>query len=603
MSQAPNHKRRNLSGTIATWTRDNQTFRDLVDQSNLVVMLDPAGLIVDANLSFCEFSGYSLDELVGTPHQEFSLLSQDTLQFKKMYARLKNGKKWRGIQCVQNYNGSKCWIDLTVVPVVGRCDDIDGFLAIGLDATNQRTALKNALDLAVVDPLTRLPNKRFLLNDVQSKLDREPVEQFALLILNFDRFKLIVDSFGHAVGDDLLKTMSKTIESEIKSLCTAKVARIGGDEFAVLIPGISDQSKILELAECILNAFGKDFEYSGRRFQSAVSMGITFSENDYSTAYDMLSDANLAMYEAKAESRGGFVVYESTMRDRAKSRIRIEAELGEALTRNEFKLVYQPIVSLETGDLEGVESLIRWIHPDRGMISPIEFIPVAEETGLIVPIGEWVINEACRQFVQWQRKLGEKAPECIHVNVSRRQLVSPKLVEFVKQTLATHKMAPKHLHLEVTENIMMNDMGSAIEKLGALQALGIKIDMDDFGTAYSSLSCLHEIPVNVLKIDQGFVRRVNERRDLAALLHAMITLAENLGLEVVAEGIEDPDQVALLQSLGCQFGQGFFFSKPISPDELEKYIVAKETPPSQPGLPFGDIDLEIGDIYQDGARG
>ncbi|MBX3438395.1 MAG: EAL domain-containing protein, partial [Planctomycetaceae bacterium] len=250
-----------------------------------------------------------------------------------------------------------------------------------------------------------------------------------------------------------------------------------------------------------------------------------------------------------------------------------ENELRTALSREEFRLAYQPIVSLETGRLAGLEALIRWQHPQRGLLAPGAFISVAEETGLIVPIGTWVLDEVGRQLAEWRHTLGPDAPECIHVNLSRKQLLLPNLVEVVTNMLRKHRLPATCLHLEVTESGIMHNPQAAIGILQRLRQLGVKIDMDDFGTGHSSLSCLHDFPLDVLKVDRAFVENVQKGRDLTAVLHAVVTLADNLGLQVVAEGIQEADQVSLLQALGCEYGQGYFFAAPMSPDQFEEFVL------------------------------
>ena len=601
MSQSPNQNVDSFERNVVGWTINDGAFRHLVNQNSLIVTIDTQGKVVDVNSNYCDLTGFSKEDLNGSG---FKLLFDRDFyhcQFKQILSTIHSETKWRGTVATVTKDGSRKWIDTTIIPVLSESKAPLGYFAFGFETVQQKQSTAET-EGDNRDSLTGLLDRASLLEVVQHSIDQNKCENYALLFIDLDRFKLINDSFGHELGEKLLIEMAQRIEHGVSACCSTKVARLGGDEFAIYAEDFESQEAIESIADGLLQAVTNSFEMNGIPVNPTISIGIATNKGSYTSARKLLSDADFAMYEAKQAGRNCFVVFNPSLREKTENRIKIESDLRNASSREEFYLKYQPIVSLETGALEGVESLIRWKHPERGEISPVEFIPIAEETGAIIPIGEWVIEEACRQFVAWQKSLGPNAPGCIHVNVSRRQLISADLVDFVKMKLAEHKMPAECLHLEVTESTMMNDMSTAVDKLGTLQSLGIKIDMDDFGTAYSSLSCLHEIPVNVLKIDRGFVSRVNERRDLAALLHAMATLAENLGLEVVAEGIEDADQVALLQSLGCQYGQGYFFAKPITPEEIEEFVLTRATNKAKPSLTTDYLGLELGDIYQNGAN-
>ena len=430
-------------------------------------------------------------------------------------------------------------------------------------------------ELAYNDSLTHLPNRASILRSIQSEIDRGPGNRFALLFLDLDRFKVVNDSFGHEVGDELLREIAQRLRRTLRATDTILSARLGSDEFVVLLSDLSNWKDAILVTERILQTISESYQLQGHTVHTTASIGIVTSDPGYNVASDMLRDADLAMDEAKAAGKACYAVFEQSIREREQARHRIENELRQTVARSNFKLTYQPIVSLESGDLEGFESLIRWEHPELGLIGPDEFIPVAEDTGLIISIGQWALDEACRQLAEWRQMLGANAPPCIHVNVSRRQLLLPDLVKIVEQTLKKHALPPGCLHLEVTESMIMHDPALTVATLQKLRDLGVKIDMDDFGTGYSSLSCLHEFPIDVLKIDRSFVVNVKRVRDFAALLQAVLTLAENLGMQVVSEGIEDTDQLATLQAMGCEFGQGYFFSKPMNADDARNYIMAR----------------------------
>jgi EAL domain-containing protein (putative c-di-GMP-specific phosphodiesterase class I) len=314
---------------------------------------------------------------------------------------------------------------------------------------------------------------------------------------------------------------------------------------------------------------------------STASIGIVTSAMSAESADDVLRDADTAMYEAKITGKGKYVVFDVSMRQRVQNRLNLEIDLRKALDQHQLFLMYQPIVSLQNGRIESFEALVRWQHPQRGLIAPGEFIPIAEDTGLILTIGDWVLREACAQFVAWRKSAGPAAPRSVSVNLSRKQLAQPNLPQMVRQILEQTGMTPGCLHLEVTESATMKDAVAATRVLRAIKDIGVKLDMDDFGTGYSSLACLHQFPIDVLKIDRSFVANIDRGRDLAALVHAVAQLARNLNISVVAEGIETANQALILQSLECEFGQGYLFSRPLMADQVAGFRIP---PGVLPGL-------------------
>ncbi len=432
--------------------------------------------------------------------------------------------------------------------------------------------------LALHDPLTRLCNRTAIRVRIQKAIDRAQSYNYALLFLDFDRFKLVNDSLGHDIGDQLLKQFADRLCSALRRKDTvgylsdqSTAARLGGDEFVVLLEDLHDSKDALLIADRLLNVLEDPYCLAGHRVCCTASIGVVNSFRGYTTPDEVLRDADIAMYEAKSAGKGRYVLFDQAMHTYAEERLRIENDLRSAIASEELFLVYQPIVSLETGHIDGFEALVRWKHPERGLIMPAVFLPTAEESGLIVPIGTWVLDRACRDFARWQRDLGAAAPSKIHVNVSRKQLLRD-LVEKVRQALQKHAVAPECLHLEVTESEIMQNPEVAKATLGELRKLGVRVDMDDFGTGHSSLACLQELPIDVLKIDRSFVANMERSRSFAALVHAVTTLGQNLGMTVVAEGIETAEQLAMLQFMECEFGQGYFFSKPMPVDEVDTYL-------------------------------
>jgi EAL domain-containing protein (putative c-di-GMP-specific phosphodiesterase class I) len=323
----------------------------------------------------------------------------------------------------------------------------------------------------------------------------------------------------------------------------------------------------------MLLAFAQPYQLGPHKVYSTASIGIVTSAMPAESADDVLRDADTAMYEAKLAGKGQYIVFDVSMRQRVQKRLNLENELRQAVEASQLFLMYQPIVSLQTGQIESFEALLRWNHLERGLISPGEFIPIAEDTGLILPIGEWVLREACGQFARWRASLGPAAPRSVSVNLSRSQLALSDLPETIRRVLEETGMAPECLHLEVTESAVMKDASAVIQMLRAIKAIGVKLDMDDFGTGYSSLACLQEFPIDVLKIDRSFVANIDRGRDFTALVQAVAQLARNLKISVVAEGIETVEQALVLQSLECDFGQGYLFSKPLMADAVPTFRV------------------------------
>jgi diguanylate cyclase (GGDEF)-like protein len=433
------------------------------------------------------------------------------------------------------------------------------------------------------DKLTGLPNRALLCDRLQQavlRAQRLRDYHFAVLFLDLDRFKSINDSLGHKIGDLLLREIAQRLRSTVRAGDSLNQqagghtsARLGGDEFVILLDGIASPGDARTVADRLLHVFSHPYRLGEHEVHSTASIGIVTSDMPASTADEVLRDADTAMFEAKLAGRGRYMVFDVSMRQRVQNRLNLENDLRGALEAGHLFLVYQPIVSLRTGQIESFEALVRWKHPERGLISPAEFIPIAEETGLILPIGEWILREACGQFSGWRNSMGDAAPRSISVNLSRRQLALPDLPQTIRRIVAQAGMTPGCLHLEVTESAVMNDATGGAAMLHAIKDIGVKVDMDDFGTGYSSLACLHQFPIDVLKIDRSFIANIDRGRDFAALVHAVAQLARNLNISVVAEGIETSDQLLTLQSLDCEFGQGYLFSKPLMVDEVTGFRV------------------------------
>jgi len=440
------------------------------------------------------------------------------------------------------------------------------------DFTELKLAQEELRRLAQQDRLTGLANRHMFKDRLREAIERARTNhdhRFAVLFFDFDRFKIINDSLGHAIGDELLRS----IGARLRDHCNEHdvPARFGGDEFALLLCPLGSVSEARERCQSILESLRLPHIIQGHAIVSSASAGIATSDHTPKDADVMVREADAAMYEAKAAGGNSCMEYDSDMHERAVKRLNIEQDLHRADTESEFSLLYQPIVSLATGKIRGFESLIRWLHPTRGTVQPDSFITVAEETGVIVQMGEWAFQAACQQLSLWQSKLD--MPDLrMSVNLSRRQLIHPELTDRFADIARNVGVNPATVTLEITESSVMDDRHSLTPVMQRIQKLGFGIAMDDFGTGHSSLSCLHRFPIQSIKIDRSFIRNMQVRREFTAIMHAIIALSKNLGLDVVAEGVEIPDQLAQLQSLDCDYGQGFLFAPPLTPAEATAFI-------------------------------
>ncbi len=443
------------------------------------------------------------------------------------------------------------------------------------------TAIKEAQDMlrkaAEHDRLTDLPNRELFATHLNQAIEHARVDpnfKFAVLFFDFDRFKVINDSLGHNVGDALLIDIARQFDDILRHGDIA--ARFGGDEFVVLLNNLADYNEARLTASRLLDTFARPHDLMGHEVISTASIGLVTNAQRYTRADAMLRDADAAMYQAKEAGKARVVIFDQTMHAQALERLELEADLRGSMERKEFQVHYQPIVHLEDGALHGFEALLRWYHPTRGLISPAEFIPIAEDTGLIVPIGEWVLREACRQLYQWNHHTRPDHPVNVNVNLSMRQVCHPDVLATVRDAINDSGIDPKYLKLEVTESTIIDDRHDMTPLLNQIKELGISLAMDDFGTGHSSLSNLHKLPVDVLKIDQSFIRSMIATRELAAVMQAIITVAQHFDMTTVAEGIETPEQLALLQSLECDYGQGYYFKKPMPADAATRYLLGQD---------------------------
>jgi diguanylate cyclase (GGDEF)-like protein/PAS domain S-box-containing protein len=473
-------------------------------------------------------------------------------------------------------NGGIRWVSTTKMPLRDREGNIVGTFGISRDITQRKRAEEQLERQAFYDPLTELPNRalfrnrlQYLFNPARRASDRS---LFALLYLDLDRFKGINDSLGHDAGDELLVAIARRLERCVRPSDT--LARLGGDEFTVLLTDIGSEVDATRVAERIHEEMAAPLEVRGHEVFTSVSLGIALSSAGYASAEDMLRDADIAMYRAKDAGRARHEVFAADMHRRAVSSLRLETELRRAIERHEIVPHYQPMVRLDTGELLGFEALARWHHPSRGVILPDQFIPLAEETGLVEAIGGQMLGDACRHACEWQRRHPRPVPIGISVNVSTRQLSQASIVAAVERVLRDTGLDPRTLSLEITESALMHNLKAGAGVLERLRAMGVGLHLDDFGTGYSSLAYLHSFPADAIKVDRSFVSRMDRAPPQAAIVKAIVSLAHNLGMEVVAEGVETDPQAEALRALGCRRAQGFLFSRPLPADELEPLLAA-----------------------------
>ena len=430
------------------------------------------------------------------------------------------------------------------------------------------------------DALTGLPNRAYFMRrlaDATERARRMDDTLFAVIFLDLDDFKLINDSMGHHVGDEVIIAVARRLEVCVRG--GDIVARLGGDEFAILLERVVDARDTAIVAERVQEALSKPFNIGGFDHRVTASIGVALSSSANERPEYLLRSADMAMYRAKNAGRNRFEMFDRAMHAEALARLQIENELRRAVDNQDFLLYYQPIVSLATGRIEMVEALIRWRHFDRGIVPPAEFVGVAEETGLIIPMGRWALAEACRQVHAWQEELGWDAPLGLSVNLSVRQFGQSDLVRMVAATLQETKLAAGSLHLEITESAIISQSHPAVNIIHDLRALGVAIHLDDFGTGYSSLSYLHRIPLDAIKIDRAFTSAIDSENLSREVVRAILGLVRAVGVDAIAEGVTSETQVEVLREMGCEYAQGYLFSRPLPPDELHELLVQRYISP------------------------
>ncbi len=461
-----------------------------------------------------------------------------------------------------------------------------------------RSSQKALEHSALFDSLTKLANRQQfadILGKLLEEYKKDPTINFHLLFLDIRRFKNINDSLGHTIGDKVLMLVAKRFLRMLRP--TDTVARLGGDEFAIILRDLNTIGKAQKIARKIYHNISQPFVLSGNRIFISINVGIAPSDVEYETTEEILRDADIAMHYAK-EKGTGVAVFTKELRDRFLERVRLEADLRFAIERNELSMHYQPLVSLKDGEIIGFEALLRWHHKELGFIAPVRFIPIAEESGLIIPITIWILQETCKQLAIWQKIAPEYAKLIVSINVSGKHLSNDELIDDVEQALEISGIAPETLKLEITESVAMENAEHTIEVLTKLKRTGVQLSIDDFGTGYSSLSYLHRLPFDTLKIDRSFVYSVGENGENSEILRTIILLAKNLQMKIIAEGIETEAQLSLLQFLGCDYGQGYLMAKPQPKEAAENLLYEKRNLiPFEASEKFNTFSKSAGDDH------
>jgi diguanylate cyclase (GGDEF)-like protein len=492
-----------------------------------------------------------------------------------MWQDLEQKGSWQGEVWNRRKNGEIFPEYLSISVVRNSEGEITNYVAVFADVTEKKNAEERIRHMANHDPLTQLANRTLFndrLNLALANAERSG-ECLAIMYLDLDRFKNINDTLGHPTGDEIIKTVAQRLEEVLRDGDT--ISRLGGDEFTILLPGIGSERDAAIVASKLLKSMALPHTVDGREIFITASIGIAIYPNDGLTRDDLIKNADSALYHAKERGRDSFQFYTQAMNASALERFSLESGLRRALERQEFVLFFQPQADLSSGRLVGAEALIRWQHSELGLVPPGQFIPLLEETGLIVPVGEWVLQEACRQAREWQQQ-GHR-PVRISVNISPMQFKKGELVTLVRAALADSGLAPSLLELEITESSLMDDVEENVAILQRLKAMGVQLAIDDFGTGFSSLSYLKRFPIDVLKIDQSFVRDVTEDPEDAAIAAAIIALGQTLELKVIAEGVETADQLAFLRQRRCDLVQGYLISRPVPPAEFIGFLADSDT--------------------------
>ena len=550
-------------------SRQNLRLADKVFESTLegIVITDATGIIETVNPAFSRITGWRKDEVVGKNPRILNSGVQPPEFYQHMWASLRQHGVWQGEVTNRRKDGKLYNEHLTITGIKDANGVFTHFAGIFTDITQRKQAEERLHFLANHDSLTGLPNRTLFMERLNQALAnaQRAETMMAVMFLDLDRFKFVNDTLGHAAGDHLLRTVAERLKSILRESDT--VARLGGDEFTIILESLSDIQSVASVAKKIIETLAGMVNIDGQDVYVTTSVGISIYPHDGADTQTILMNADTAMYRAKEQGKNTFRFFTADMNTATLERMQLESSLHQAIARNEMRLFYQPKYDLATGRMNGMEALLRWIRPDIGMVPPADFIPIAEESSLIVQLGEWVLNQACTDARRWLDQ--GILPGAVAVNLSSRQLKLRKnMAKDIEEILLEHNLPPRWLELEITESVAMDNTFEVVNTLARFKSLGVRLAIDDFGTGYSSLAYLKQLPIDILKIDRSFVTHLHEDQDDAAIANAVISLAKSLGLQVVAEGIENIEQLHFLQNQHCESGQGYYFSRPVPAEEM-----------------------------------
>ena len=555
---------------LPTIVKELADLKFALDQSSIVVITDPFGKMIYVNDLFCEISQYSRGELIGKDHRIINSGYHTKLFFKQMWETIRSGQVWKGEVRNKAKDNTYYWVHTTIIPILDEQGIPKRYIAIRINITERKMYEEQVAYLAYYDELTNLPNRRKFNLDLSEKIkkmkEKDRDSGLSIIFLDLDRFKYINDTKGHTFGDYVLKTVVALMTEQLKE--GAQMYRLGGDEFTIIFECSSIQD-IKNQANSLLTLFHSPITLEEEDYFLSLSMGISVYPLHGKEAETLVKNADLAMYRAKELGGDHVEFFKMELLKEIKEEMSLETELRKAIDKNELSVLYQPKVNLANRSVTGVEALVRWNHPEKGMISPVRFIPLAEKIGLIIPITEFVIRRVCEDMIKWKR---DGLPTiCVAINFSPTLFEDVNLANFVKEILQEFDIDPNHIKIEITESVMIHH-DRVLKTLNELKSLGIQIAIDDFGTGFSSLSHLKRFPIDTLKIDRSFIREIGKSSEDDAMVKTIIDIAHNLRLTVVAEGIETEEQLDFLSKYQYIEGQGYLFSPPVTSKKIQEII-------------------------------
>ncbi len=576
-----------ISGMRRRLNERDELFRLVSENAgDMIALVDMDGNRLYNSPAYEKVLGYSAEELSTTSSFE-QIHPDDRHRVIEAAEHARRTGEGRTLEYrIRHKDGSWRVLESSASTILDKTGKAEKMVIVNRDITARKHAEEKLLHQNFHDALTGLPNRSLFLDRVQRAFIhsmRHPEYKFALLFIDVDDFKKFNDSFGYAAGDAVIVELAARLASSLRRHQAVarlalmphgddSLARLGGDEFGVLLDDIKDPSDAIRVANRIQESVAAPFAFNGQEVFSSASIGIVLSSTDRDRAEDLLRDADIAMCRAKTAGKARCEVFDGEMHARAVNRLRMERELRAAVARGEFLVHYQPIVQLESGRITGFEALIRWQHPERGVVPPNDFIDLAEETGLIVPMNRWLLREICQQGRIWQSRYPSEPALTVTANITSKELLQEDLVSSIRQTLQQTAMSPRHLQLEIRETVAMADAENAAQVLARLKELGVRLSIDDFGTGYSSLSRLQGLPLDTLKIDRSFISGMDDDPDKREIVRVIVMLGQQLGMKVVAEGTEKAEQVRYLKDLGCDYAQGYFFSRPVDARAFEELL-------------------------------